>query len=278
MNSVFLADKLLATIPWSWRRRIRALPGVSAVQRIFVAAALDGEEFVHEVDAGPARGVKFAVRMPEDKGIWTGTYEAEFAAAVAAAVRPGSVAYDIGGWHGFFAGLMAAQGARETHVFEPLPENAFRIARLVRLNPRFDIRLHQCALGDEDGQIELLVAAQTSMAKISSSAFQPDAAADRRHRVELARIDTLVARGEIVPPDIVKMDVEGAEALVLRGATNVLEKHGPAIFAEVHSRALLEECSSLLARLGYAVAMIEGDAWTSRSEIFQVRAVRSIGR
>ncbi len=275
MNIAFLADTLLATLPWSWRRRIRGLPGVSAMQRILVAAALDGREFVHEVDAGPAQGIKFVVRMPEDKGIWTGTYEAEFAAAVAAAVRPGFVAYDIGAWHGFFAGLMAARGARETHVFEPLPENADRIARLVRLNPRFDIRLHQCALGNDDGQIELLVMAQTSMAKISSSAFQADAAADRRLQVELARIDTLVARGEIAPPDVIKMDVEGAEALVLRGATAVLEKYGPAVFAEVHSRALLDECSSLLGSLGYSIDMIEQDAWTSRSEVVQIRAARS---
>ena len=122
-------SRCLSAVPYAWRAKVKRVPLVGAVQRWATSAALDGRPFVHLSDAGPARGMRFLVQLPEDKGIWTGTYEADFAAAVAAAVRPGAVCYDIGGWHGYFAAIMAARRAGAVHVFEPLPGNADRIAR-----------------------------------------------------------------------------------------------------------------------------------------------------
>src|SRR5258708_1378713 len=98
---------MLAMVPWSLRERVRSIPGIARAQRAIISRALDGREFNHLVDAGPARGITFAVRMLEDKGIWTGTYEFDFAMQLAAALKPGAVAYDVGSWHGFFAGVMA---------------------------------------------------------------------------------------------------------------------------------------------------------------------------
>ena len=254
-----LINTLLRTLPWSWRTHIKSIPGVAWLNRIVVAAALSDREFIHQLDAGPARGVTFRVRMPEDKGIWTGTYEHNFAAEVAAVVEPGCVAYDIGGWHGFFAGVMAARGAREVHVFEPVAGNAQRINSLIELNPRFDIRLHQFALGDQDTEAELLLTAQTSMAKLSKSMFQPTEVVIDRKRVRLAKIDTLIASGELAPPNLIKMDVEGAEAFVIFGALEVLRKYRPLIFAEVHSSILLSECSDLLGNVGYGISAIDNE-------------------
>jgi FkbM family methyltransferase len=268
-----LMSTVLRAIPWSWRSRIKNIPGIAFTNRMIVGAALHGKEFIHQVDAGPAKGVTFRVRMPEDKGIWTGTYEHDFASEVAAGIKPGAVAYDIGGWHGFFAGVMAAQGAREIHVFEPLPENANHIRSLIELNPQFDIRLHQYALGDDDSETELLVMPQSSMAKISMSAFQPTYAVVDRIRVRLATIDTLIANGELAPPNLIKLDVEGAEAFVMRGAIEALRKFRPAIFAEIHSSVLLSECSSLLHDLDYMVSVIDKDVEAAhRRDVFQIRA------
>lgn len=268
-----LINTMIRAIPWSWRSRIRNIPGIACINRVIVAAALHGKEFIHQVDAGPAKGVKFRIRLPEDKGIWTGAYEHDFASEVAAAVNPGSVAYDIGGWHGFFTGIMAAQGAREIHVFEPLAENADHIRSLIELNPQFDIRLHRLALGDHDSETELLVMPQTSMAKISMSEFQPTHMVTDRVRVRLAMIDTLVTNGELAPPNLIKMDVEGAEVFVVRGAMEVLRKCRPVIFAEIHSSTLLSECSNLLRELGYVVSVIDKDIDAARHrDVFQVRA------
>ena len=251
-----LMSRCLAAVPYAWRARVKRVPVVGAMQRWVTSAALDGRPFVHLSDAGPARGIRFLVQLPEDKGIWTGTYEADFAVAVAAAVRPGAVCYDIGGWHGYFAAIMAAQGAGAVHVFEPLPGNGDRIARLAALNPQVAIHLHRMAIGDRDGEVELRLMPESSMAKIADSPFQPDMTAAESIRVPLARLDTLVTAGTIPPPDLIKLDLEGAELLALHGALDVLGRHRPVIFAEVHSPALLSGCEGLLAAAGYRTSAI----------------------
>ena len=274
MTVARLVTVALGLIPWSMRNRIKEISGVSALQRAIVSRTLDGCEFEHLVDAGPAKGITFAVRMPEDKGIWTGTYEIDFATRLAAEVKPGGVAYDIGSWHGFFAGVMAAQGASQVHVFEPLPQNAERIRRLVALNPSKAITLHACAVGDTDTEMDLMVMPETSMAKLEASRFQADETSDNRVRVKVRSIDSVVAAGKAPPPSLMKIDVEGAEVMVLTGARATLRQHRPVIFAEVHSAALLAECERLLQGEGYRIEHVDEDADAARAkDVFQIKAL-----
>jgi hypothetical protein len=130
-----LLQKAVSVVPWRMRGAIKHIPLVAPFQRWLVANFLSREEFVHRVDAGPARGLLYSVRLPQDKGVWTGTYETGFASAGASAVSPGDVCFDIGGWHGFYSGVMALAGATKVVVFEPLPANCARIRRLIDLNP-----------------------------------------------------------------------------------------------------------------------------------------------
>jgi hypothetical protein len=108
---------------------------MAPLQRRLLARFLEGREFIHTVDAGPARGLRYPITLPQDKGIWTGTYELELATRIAEVVRPGDVCFDIGGWRGFFSGVMALAGAAKVFVFEPLPANASQIRRMIKLNP-----------------------------------------------------------------------------------------------------------------------------------------------
>jgi FkbM family methyltransferase len=268
-----LVSATLKCVPWSLRTQIRKVPGIAGLQRAIVSRALDGHDFVHCVDAGPASGVRFCVRLPEDKGIWTGTYESAFAVRLGSAVRPGSVTYDIGSWHGFFAGVMAAQGAGEVHVFEPLPANAARIRKLIELNPDKQIVLHTCAIGDRDAPMDLMVMAESSMAKLKASPFQTEVASGECLRVPMRSIDSMLAAGNIAPPALMKIDVEGAELLVLQGACNTLRAHKPEIFAEVHSSALLSQCSSLLQDVGYTLELLDTDRDAARAK--GVRLIRA---
>lgn len=267
------ASRALALIPFSLRDRIKGLFGISHLQRAIVSLTLEGREFVHVVDAGPAKGITFVVKMPEDKGIWTGTYEIEFATRLAASVTRGTVAYDIGSWHGFFAGVMASQGAAHVHVFEPLPTNAERICRLIALNPDRPITLHEIAVGDHEIEMYLLVMPETSMAKLEESTFRSDSTSSERIRVKVRSIDAMILAGEIAPPSLMKIDVEGAEAMVLYGARKTIRDYRPIIFAEVHSPALLDECSAFLEAEGYNIETIGYDLTDPRSnDVFQIKA------
>lgn len=263
----------VSLVPWRLRGVIRDIPGVAQAQRWLVSRTLDGSEFEHRVDAGPAKGVRFWIRMPDDKGIWTGAYELPFARRIAAAVPKGGVCYDIGGWHGFFTGVMAAQGAGQVFVFEPLPDNIARIEKLKALNPALPIQVQAMALSDQDGEMELVIMPDTSMAKLTASDFQREASTDRRITVRTATIDGLVASGAAPPPRMMKLDVEGAEMMVLKGAAKTLEQHRPVIFSEVHSSALMTEVKAYLGALGYVITRIDEDeALAARRDVFQIHA------
>lgn len=274
MTAHKLINQALRLIPWSVRGRIKNIPGIAQLQRLIVRRLLNGKEFAHLVEAGPAKGITFHLRMPEDKGIWTGTYEQVFATRLANAVRPGLIGYDIGSWHGFFAGVMAAQGAGMVHVFEPLPENANRLRKLIALNPTKRIVLHACAVGDRNTELDLMVMPETSMAKLEGSQFQAGLTSASRVRVPVRSIDSLVASCAAAPPDLMKIDVEGAELMVLEGARETLRDFRPEIFAEIHSALLLAKCTALLQNERYKIDLIDENQASARTrDVFQIHAV-----
>lgn len=254
-------------VPWRWRGVIKRIPLIAPLQRWLLARSLDNEEFVHTVDAGPAKGLRYLIRMPDDKLIWTGTWELEFSAALASAVAPGDVCYDIGGYHGFFSGVFAQAKAGQVHTFEPLPINCARIRKLIELNPALPLHLTQAAVGATPGQAEFRIMPETTMGKLKTSTFQPAAQSLESIIVQVCQIDDLVAAGKTKPPNVIKVDVEGAEADVLRGAAATLRRQRPKLFIEIHSRGLMQECSALLAEAGYKLAVLEtGRAPDGRTE------------
>ena len=273
MTAATLVRTMVAMVPWPMRQHIKNIPGVAQAQRFLVSRLLDGAEFQHRVDAGPAKGVTFALRMPDDKGILTGAYEIDLATRLAKAIRAGDVAYDIGSWHGFFAGVMVASGARQVHVFEPLPANTERLETFISLNPERDIRLHKCAVGAAPGEMDLVVMPETSMAKLEASDFQKDVLTGDRVRVRVVSIDDMVASGQLPLPQVMKVDVEGAELLVFKGALDTIRRAKPQIFCEVHSSGLLEACEEFFSSLGYGIEHLDRDPNTARArDVFQVRA------
>jgi hypothetical protein len=98
-----------------------------------------------------------------------------------------------------------------------------------------------------------------SMGKLANSSFQVEAPAITEMRVMVRRIDSLLQSREIPPPNVVKIDVEGAELDVLSGALDMLRVFRPTLFLEAHGGALEEACSQQLLRLGYKVRRLEDD-------------------
>ena len=244
-------------IPWRVRSWVKRLPLIAPLQRWLLARFVEGREFVHTVDAGPARGLKYPITLPADKGIWIGTYEHELAEAIAAAVKPGDVCYDCGGWRGFFSGVMALAGAKRVYAFEPLPDNVAQLRKMIALNPELPITLIKAAVTETPGELEFVVMSETSMGKLSTSTFQADNQSGRKIRVRAVALDALIASGETLPPKVMKVDVEGTELMLLRGARRLLAEHQPKLFMEIHSPELARDCRALLQELGYRVQVFE---------------------
>lgn len=244
-------------IPWRLRIRIKRLPLVSRWQRYLLAEYVEGTEFVHTVDAGPAAGLKYPLTLPADKGIWVGTYELEFAARLAESVEPRCICADIGAWRGFFSGVMGLAKARKVYAFEPSPTNCMQIRKMIALNPGLPLQLFEAAVGETTGTLDFHIMADSSMGKVATSSFQAGSEPIQRIQAPVYSLDHLVSRGWIDVPDLVKIDVEGAEASVLRGASQCLRQRKPILFIEIHSHALGEECFTILSATGYSVSVLE---------------------
>ena len=244
-------------LPAGARHWIKHIPGVAAAQRWLVKHLLSGEPFVHIINAGPARGLLFEVTLPDDKAIWSGTFEPEFSRTLYEAVQNGDVCYDIGGYRGYMSGVLALAGASQVIVFEPLPENLARLKRLVELNPKLAIIVEEMAVGRSDGQVHFKIMPDQSMGKLANSTFQEEQVASNEILVRLACLDTCIFGLGLPQPNLMKIDVEGAEVDVLDGARRTLAECRPLVLIEAHSEHLAGLCTQRLQASGYQIRQLE---------------------
>lgn len=269
-----IARSSVRIVPQQLRSHIKNVPLIGSVLRWYVNTQLSGRAFVHTVDAGPAKGIAFEITLPEDKGIWTGCYEEDFSSYVAETVEPGMVGFDIGAWHGFFTGIMLSKGASEVVMFEPLATNIACLKRFMELNTEYKLQLQPVALGSKRGSTKLLQPAGSSMAKLATSPFKMDLQDKSGVDVSIETVDRLVADGCVPPPDLFKVDIEGAELMMLEGAQETLSIHKPIILAEIHSGELMAGVHALLTRHGYSVEILEtSDTAMREQDAFQIRAL-----
>lgn len=148
-----------------------------------------------------------------------------------------------------------------------------RPREVIALNPSRSITLHACAAGLEDSEMDLVIMPETSMAKLDSSEFQADQTSQNKIRVSVRSIDSVVASGEALAPSLIKIDVEGAEIFVLRGALETIRSHHPTMFIEVHSSALLAKCEPFLTAEGYTIQHLDKDPAAAKArDVFQIMA------
>jgi FkbM family methyltransferase len=233
-------------VPGPLRGFVRRIPGVAAAQRATIGALGRNQEFTHAIDYGPAKGLRMPIRLPQDKAFWKGTYEEGFCARLRAAVRPGDVCYDIGAFRGYTAGVMALAGASDVRAFEPAPLNQQAVRRVMALNPGLPIKLVEAAVGAEEGSIKITIHEDSSMNFIGE-----DASGRPAVEVKMVVLDSLLATGAIKVPQLLKVDVEGAEASVLRGAATALRESVREIFVELHHNEARRDCEQILAEAGF---------------------------
>lgn len=114
-----------------------------------------------------------------------------------------------------------------------------------------DCELLPVAVGDQDG-VNMRFATHPDKTGGQHLAGAEDDEGWNYVNVTMRRIDALVDEGRVPLPDLVKIDVEGAEVAVLKGFGRFID--APAAYImETHSTGLHEECLNLLRAKGYTV-------------------------
>lgn len=208
------------------------------------------EGSVVKVRQGRIAGCRWKRSHRHVSAYWLGIHEPAIQECLVRQLRPGDVFYDIGANAGFFSLLGSRCVGPEGRVFafEPLAEEVRSIRAQLRLNDVSHCTVVEAAVADRSGWIEFCEGAESSRGHVSPREGQRNGVSTIR--VKAIMLDEFVETSP--PPDFVKMDVEGAELLALRGARRMLAgKRPPKMLIEFHSDRLRHECFSMLADVGY---------------------------
>jgi len=156
--------------------------------------------------------------------------------AFKAALGPGKVAFDIGANVGCYSMLFGQWigTAGMVFAFEPSPATFAGLERHVALNDLEGVvRAVQAAVSDESAAADFLVLDNQGMSRLASR--NGTAGAGQLVRVPTVSVDDFCER-EGVSPDLIKVDVEGFELAVLRGARETIRRAGQrlSLFVEMH--------------------------------------------
>lgn len=243
---------------WWDRAKIGALLAMRGLSPIWVLARWAGLNL-----PDPRRLIGW-YRLCDEVGRWD-VYGAGGAAWLALVSNGGAVArvldqceagtlVDVGASYGYFTIRCAkALGSRGNVVaIEAHPEHFQELCRSVALNTLQNVMTFHCAAGDEEG------VAMLYDPPFGSGGMDPSLAISQGRSIEvpLRTVDGICAELRLQDVSVVKIDVEGFEAAVLRGMSTLMGRDHPEVVFEALSDQALEDCTAILQPFGYAVRAI----------------------
>jgi FkbM family methyltransferase len=155
--------------------------------------------------------------------------EGPFAAFCELYLREDDVALDVGANIGITAALLSQRLHRgRIHAFEPAATVFSALERNIAANQLINVTAHNLALSDKSGHVNFN----------DSSAYGHISTDESGHRVRAATVDEVVAELGLQRLDFIKIDVEGFEEAVLKGAASTIKRFQPVIYLEFNSWCL----------------------------------------
>jgi FkbM family methyltransferase len=209
--------------PPGWERFVRALAPPAQFASRSLQLARQPEGFAFPVDRGTLIG--WSVHF-------FGTYEPEVRTEIRRVLGPGDVAVDVGanvGWHTLLMAACVGPAGR-VYSFEPNPTTRGRLQAAVAANELSQVTVESRALA-EANRLAGFAAPAAGHVWDGTGRLTAEAPGGLGS-VECITLDAFVAEGGIDRLALVKIDVEGWELAVLRGAGRVLETLRPVVVFE----------------------------------------------
>lgn len=226
------------------------------------------------IRSGPNRGLQWSLAA-FGRGYGSGRFGLQRIEALASVVQEGDAFWDVGAHKGFIT-LAAARLVGPSGLvvaIEPAAANLRFLERHLLWNGIHNARVVPAAASDRSGLASF-------GGRGSSVAFRLGEGPDE---IPVTTIELMAVELDLGRPTVMKIDVEGEEAAVLRGAKRLLGTD-QALLISTHSRELYEECREMLAPLGFRIYdsweiarhLRDGTAWTSDHDMLAIGRDRHV--
>jgi FkbM family methyltransferase len=194
----------------------------------------------------------------------TGDAEPEVQESLTELIKPGQVVFDVGANIGFLtilcSRLVGAAGV--VYAFEPMPDNAKVLRHNLMLNGLENVIVVEKAVSSETGTAELFVspwsAAHSLNVAGASKQNNRGPEAQKPIVVDTITLDDFLAGEGVRAPDLVKLDVEGAEVLALEGMRGTMESARPLLLCELHGTRT--EYEAFTDSVGYTTTVLDAES------------------
>jgi FkbM family methyltransferase len=269
-----LSDETLAPLR-RFLGRSNPLPGIPRWARHWAAKLLLPRRAAWvQVERGFARGLWLHLSLKDEAVYWLGSYDPRMQDLLEKLCGPGCVFYDIGANLGFFSFAVAKSSRPNGKVvaFEPERDNCLRFREMVIRNNLQDcVELVEAAAWSYTSSAGVLFkrgACPRAHGGVLADGVSPVLAEAEALLVPSISLDDYLNRGQR-PPDVVKIDVEGGECEVLKGAAELCSRAKPALICEVHREEAARWIADWLATRGYNLEWYVPDEFYPRLLVAQ---------
>lgn len=185
---------------------------------------------------GPLKGYQ----LPKSRGLSQlsmlfGVYEKSVADTLRANLAGHQMVYDIGANYGYMSLVATSCEGTCVVAFEPVPALAAELSAVVTINQLEDrIHIVRLAVSASNGSMRLLQPGSDETGVLEQALQGQAVDESQAMTIETVTLDDWFAGGAHPAPDLIKIDVEGAEDLVLAGALTVIDQHQPDLLIEIH--------------------------------------------
>ena len=178
----------------------------------------------------------------------TGEWEPTSWRAMRAHLQGGATFVDVGAQIGYYSLKAAPVVGPRGHVIavEPNPETVAKLENNIRASGAKVIAIAPVACSDAEAALDLLAApaantGETSLSKVNASQAGAPVAT---YKVRARPLDDIVRESGVSRVDVIKIDVEGAEYLVLKGSQQTMAQYHPIVLVEMIDHQLQQMGSS----------------------------------
>ena len=233
-------------------------------------------DIAYPVLRGPLKGVRFILGSAAGEGggasVYLNLVELEQTKRFVNLLHSGQVLFDIGANVGYYtllgSKLVGASG--KVLAFEPVVRNLFYLYQHTVLNKAENVMIVPAACSNHLAVANFALGDNCALGHFESKDNSGEYQSKDNVIVPTVTVDEVV-RCTNVLPDVLKIDVEGAELQVLEGARDTLIKKKPFIFLSVHSGKLRAVCQDYLTEMNYIFETLDGDDH-GPGELLAVRA------